>query len=185
MDSKDLQLIANKKHDLLHAAQEARKLSYSPYSKFRVGAALFTKWGEIILGANYENASYGGTVCAERTALAKALIRSDTLDVQEQNTARKIERGDIIAVAVASDLEGSCSPCGICRQVIREHCSLQARVLMVGCNWNKANAQQAVQGTVKDEGGKELNEPNVEVVTLEYLLPMSFGPEDLDKPRHT
>lgn len=58
-------------------------------------------------------------------------------------------------------------------------------MLMVGCNWNMANAQQAVQGTVKDEGGKELNEPNVEVVTLEYLLPMSFGPEDLDKPRHS
>ncbi|TKY87328.1 hypothetical protein EX895_004005 [Sporisorium graminicola] len=185
MDLKDLQLLANKKHDLLHAAQEARKLSYSPYSKFRVGAALLTKWGEIILGANYENASYGGTVCAERTALAKALIRSDQLDVAEQNSARKIERGDIIAVAVASDLEGSCSPCGFCRQVIREHCSLQARILMVGCNWSKASAAKTIQSTVKDEGGKELNEPNVEVVTLDYLLPMSFGPEDLDKPRHS
>lgn len=154
-------------------------------SKFRVGAALLTKWGEIILGANYENASYGGTVCAERTALAKALIRSDQLDVHEQNTGRKIERGDIIAVAVASDLEGSCSPCGICRQVIREHCSLQARILMVGCNWNKASAPQPTHDTLQDEGGKELNEPNVEVVTLEYLLPMSFGPEDLDKPRQS
>ena len=139
-------------------------------SKFRVGAALLTKWGEIILGANYENASYGGTVCAERTALAKALIRSDQLDVSEQNSARKIQRGDIIAV---------------CRQVIREHCSLNARILMVGCNWSKANAAQTIQGTVEDQGGKELNEPNVEVVTLEYLLPMSFGPEDLDKPRHS
>lgn len=154
-------------------------------SKFRVGAALLTKWGEVILGANFENASYGGTVCAERTALAKAIIRSDQLEVPEQNSARKIERGDIIAVAVASDLEGSCSPCGICRQVIRELCSLEARILMVGCKWSKASATQVLHGTVKDQGGKELNEPNVEVVTLEYLLPMSFGPEDLDKPRHS
>ncbi|SNX82927.1 related to CDD1 - cytidine deaminase [Melanopsichium pennsylvanicum] len=185
MDATDLSLLANKKHDLLHAAQEARKLSYSPYSKFRVGAALLTKWGEIILGANYENASYGGTVCAERTALAKALIRSDQLNVHEQNSARKIERGDIIAVAVASDLEGSCSPCGICRQAIREHCSLDTRILMVGSNWNRHNAEHVVQNLVKDEAGKELNEPNVQVVTLEYLLPMSFGPEDLDKPRQS
>ena len=149
-----------------------------------MGAALLTRWGEIILGANYENASYGGTVCAERTALAKAIIRSDSLDVPEQNSARKIGRGDIIAVAVASDLEGSCSPCGICRQVIREHCSLSARILMVGCKWSKDTAKK-MEGEVKDEGGKELEEPNVEAVTLDYLLPMSFGPEDLDKPRHT
>ncbi|PWY98521.1 cytidine deaminase [Testicularia cyperi] len=184
MDAKDLQLIASKKHELLHAAQEARKLSYSPYSKFRVGAALLTKWGEIILGANFENASYGGTVCAERTALAKALVRSSDLDVAEQGAGRKIERGDVIAVAVASDLEGSCSPCGICRQVIRELCSLHTRVLMVGCNWNKDNAASQPD-QVQDKAGKELNEPNVEVVTLEYLLPMSFGPEDLDKPRQS
>ncbi|GAC76889.1 cytidine deaminase [Moesziomyces antarcticus T-34] len=185
MDQQDLQLLATKKHELLHAAQEARKLSYSPYSKFRVGAALLTKWGEIILGANYENASYGGTVCAERTALAKALIRSDALDVPETGSGRKVSRGDIIGVAVASDLEGSCSPCGICRQVIREHCSLNARILMVGCNWSKATAQQPSPAAVTDQGGKELNEPNVEVVTLDYLLPMSFGPEDLDKPRQS
>ena len=146
---------------------------------------MLTKWGEIILGANYENASYGGTVCAERTALAKALIRSDQLDVTEQNSARRIQRGDIIAVAVASDLEGSCSPCGICRQVIREHCSLEARILMVGCNWSRANAALTIQATIQDQHGKELNEPNVQVVTLDYLLPMSFGPEDLVKPRHS
>ncbi len=62
---------------------------------------------------------------------------------------------------------------------------MQARILMVGCKWSKGNAAPPVEGDVKDEGGKELNEPNVEVVTLDYLLPMSFGPEDLDKPRHT
>ena len=149
-----------------------------------MGAALLTKWGEIILGANFENASYGGTVCAERTALAKALMRSEKLEVSETAAGRTVERGDIIAVAVASDLEGSCSPCGICRQVIRELCSLSTRILMVGCNWNKESAQ-ATSTSIQDQGGKEFNEPNVEVVTLEYLLPLSFGPEDLDKPRQS
>ncbi|EPQ32293.1 uncharacterized protein PFL1_00490 [Pseudozyma flocculosa PF-1] len=197
MDAADLRLIADKKHDLLEAAQEARKLAYAPYSKFRVGAALLLKWGEIILGANMENASYGGTVCAERTAIAKAMMRSTSLSVDEAASGRKVEAGDIIAVAVASDLEGSCSPCGFCRQVIREFCSVHTRVLMVGRNWSRQSAQSATgtapssqqqqqqQQQVEDRQGKEFDEANVECVTLDYLLPMSFGPEDLDKPRHT
>ncbi|KAN0066266.1 hypothetical protein ACQY0O_000360 [Thecaphora frezii] len=185
MDPEHLRTIAVKKHDLLEAAQEARNLAYSPYSKFRVGAALLLKWGEIILGANMENASYGGTVCAERTAIAKAIVRSSSLSVLEGGSGRKVERGDIIAVAVASDLEGRCSPCGFCRQVIREFCSLETRILMVGCNWSRETAHKpVVTDKVEDLQGKELNEPNVECVTLDYLLPMSFGPEDLVKPRH-
>lgn len=122
-------------------------------------------------------------MCAERTALAKALVRSNQLDVEEQGQGKTIQRGDIIAVAVASDLEGSCSPCGICRQVLRELCPLSARILMVGCKWNKDSAAMATQ--VSDQQGKELDEPHVQVVTLEYLLPLSFGPEDLDKPRQS
>ena len=151
-------------------------------SKFRVGAALLTRWGELILGANMENASYGGTVCAERTAIAKAMMRDDSVP---EASGRKVNRGDIIAVAVASDLEGSCSPCGFCRQVIREFCSLETRVLMVGCKWTRETAAPSPSGAVQDQQGKEFNEPHVESVTLNYLLPMSFGPEELDKPRQS
>ena len=59
---------------LKDAAESAKQFSYSPYSKFRVGAALLTKQGQIILGCNVENASYGGTICAERTAFVKAIV---------------------------------------------------------------------------------------------------------------
>ncbi|PWN52232.1 cytidine deaminase [Violaceomyces palustris] len=171
MELKHLQLISNKKAELLTAAQQARNLSYSPYSKFRVGASLLTKSGVIIQGANIENSSYGATVCAERTAFGKALMESHS-------------SGDFIAVAVASDLEGPCSPCGICRQVIREFCPLDVRVLMVGSGW-KVGREVAEQPELEDLGGKELEEEHVTCVTLQHLLPMSFGPDDLEKPRQS
>jgi cytidine deaminase len=72
---------------------QARKLSYSPYSKFRVGAAILCKNDEIILGANIENASYGGAICAERTALVKGMTSGQS-------------SGSFIAIAVSA---GECS----------------------------------------------------------------------------
>lgn len=77
-------------------------MSYSPYSKFRVGAALLTEDDQIIIGANIENASYGAAICAERTAMVKALTSGH----------KKFK-----AIGVASDLTTPCSPCGICRQL--------------------------------------------------------------------
>lgn len=80
----------------------ARNNSYSPYSKFRVGAAILTETGEIISGSNIENVSIGATICAERTAMVKA-VSSGILKFR--------------AIGVASDQAGPCSPCGICRQL--------------------------------------------------------------------
>jgi len=91
---------------LVQAAAKARQGSVSPYSKFKVGAALLTKSGEIIGGANVESASYGLTCCAERVALFKAL------------TGGKV---DFIAVAVVARCDGGPMPCGACRQLLREY----------------------------------------------------------------
>lgn len=89
---------------LLNIAKEASKNSYSPYSKFKVGCAVLCDNGEIYLGTNIENASYGLTICAERVAVFNAV----------SNGVRKIK-----AVAVYTDKK-DITPCGACRQVIFE-----------------------------------------------------------------
>ena len=93
---------------LLNAARKALQRAYAPYSKFRVGAAVLTADGEVFTGCNVENASYGLTICAERSAIFTAVA---------QTKAKKLE---IRAVAVVNGDELSCSPCGACRQVIFE-----------------------------------------------------------------
>ena len=98
--------MAINKNKLVQAAAKAREGSVSPYSKFKVGAALLTKAGEIIGGANVESASYGLTCCAERIALFKAL------------TDRK---KNFIAVAIVARCAGGPMPCGACRQLLREY----------------------------------------------------------------
>lgn len=90
---------------LIECAIEARQQSYSPYSNFAVGAAILCEDGTIYKGCNIENASYGLTNCAERTAIFKA--------VSEDH--RKFK-----ALAVVADTEGPCAPCGACRQVMNE-----------------------------------------------------------------
>jgi cytidine deaminase len=94
------------KNKLIQAAAKAREGSVSPYSKFKVGAALLTKAGDIIGGANVESASYGLTCCAERVALFKALTGG---------------RKKFIAVAVVARCDGGPMPCGACRQLLREY----------------------------------------------------------------
>lgn len=94
--------------ELYASASSARALSYSPYSKFRVGCSFLLQDGSYIRGANVENASYGGCICAERTALLKI--------VTDGNGPK--DRG-FIALAVAADIDAPCTPCGICRQFIR------------------------------------------------------------------
>lgn len=92
---------------LIESAIEAKKFSYSPYSKFRVGAALLTEDDELITGCNVENASYGLTICAERVAIFKAYSEGK----------RKFK-----AIAISSDDKNFCPPCGACRQIIWELC---------------------------------------------------------------
>ena len=90
-------------HQLVAAAQTARKQAYAPYSNYAVGAAVLTDNGDIILGCNVENASYGGTICAERVALTAAIAQG---------------KRDLRAIAVVT-VDGA-SPCGFCRQVMIE-----------------------------------------------------------------
>jgi len=92
---------------LLEAAKAAAKNAHAPYSNFKVGAALLTTDGQIFSGCNVENASYGMTNCAERTAIFSA--------VADQGPTMEIK-----AIAVLNALGGPCSPCGACRQVIYE-----------------------------------------------------------------
>jgi len=99
--------------ELAKAALEARNLSYSPYSGFRVGAALVCKDGQIYTGANIENAAYSPTNCAERTAFFKAVM-----DGHQRGFSA------IFIAGGANDAPADfCPPCGVCRQVMREFCN--------------------------------------------------------------
>jgi cytidine deaminase len=95
------------KNQLLAAARQALISAYAPYSNFRVGAAVLTQSGRIFAGCNVENVSYGLSMCAERNAIASAVLAEgdDTI---------------IKAIAVVNDRNIPCSPCGACRQVIWE-----------------------------------------------------------------
>lgn len=91
---------------LIKKAKEARENAYAPYSKFKVGAAVMDASGEIFTGCNIENASYGLTNCAERTAIFKAVSAGST---------------DLRMIALIADIaDDVCTPCGACRQVIAE-----------------------------------------------------------------
>ncbi len=132
--------------ELCRAALDAMTYAYVPYSKHTVGAALLTPDGKIYKGCNIENAAYGPTNCAERTAVFKAVSEGDR---------------SFSAIAICGGLEGKVEgifpPCGVCRQVLREFCSLDMPVLLVSSS-----------------------EPlRYERLTLGALLPYSFGPENL------
>lgn len=88
---------------MLEQAVVAREYAYSPYSKYKVGAALLTKSGKIFSGCNIENVGHTATICAERTAIFKAISEGET---------------EFEAIAIATENGGP--PCGVCRQVIRE-----------------------------------------------------------------
>ena len=105
---------------LIQAALDARAAAYAPYSCYTVGAALLTAEGEIYTGGNIENASYGATNCAERTAIFRAVSQG---------------RRKFSAIAVAGGMEGCAPeeyayPCGICRQVMQEFAGKGFRVLV-------------------------------------------------------
>jgi cytidine deaminase len=92
---------------LLASARDILRRAYAPYSGFKVGAAILTDEGKIFTGCNVENASYGLTICAERSAIFSAVINSAI-------------KPTLRAVAVVNEQEVPCSPCGACRQVISE-----------------------------------------------------------------
>ena len=100
--------------DLVRIASLARQRAYAPYSKYRVGAAIRTRRGKVTAGANVENASYGLTVCAERTAAFAAVNAGDK---------------QFDAIAIVIDDERLPTPCGACRQVLAEF-SPEMRVIL-------------------------------------------------------
>jgi cytidine deaminase len=112
---------------LVAAARDARERAIAPYSGFRVGAALLTATGEVVLGCNIENATYGLTTCAERVALLKALSdghRAFTM------------------IAVVADTDAPTPPCGPCRQLLWEYCG-DIPVVMANLTEVKATLQLA------------------------------------------
>ena len=136
--------------ELVKAAIKAAANAYAPYSNFHVGAALLLHDGSIVTGANFENASYGMTLCAETVAIAKA------------NSDGQLKQ--IVAIAVAGGLEGQVAmgtepitPCGRCRQILKEVADLTENDILVHC----AHAS------------------GFETYTLSQLLPHGFGPASL------
>lgn len=109
MDNKELAL----------KAVEAKSKAFANFSNFHVGAALLTDNNELYLGANIENSSYSLTICAERTAVFQAVLDGH----------RKFK-----AIAIASDFEGYCPPCGACRQVLMDLCGKELDVIMINKN---------------------------------------------------
>ena len=132
---------------LIEQAIEARSLAYAPYSHFQVGAALLTKQGKVYKGCDIENAAYTPSNCAERTAIFKAVSEGER---------------EFAAIAIVGSMEGESNtlptgPCGVCRQVMAEFCSLDMPVIIA-----KSPADYIT-------------------MTLGELLPLSFGPANLHK----
>lgn len=100
---------------LIEEAKAAREKAYVPYSKFKVGAALYTVDGKVYHGCNIENAAYSVTICAERTALFKAYSEGATA---------------FSKLVVVADTKRPVSPCGACRQVISELCPKDMKVVL-------------------------------------------------------
>ena len=138
--------------DLMQKAFEARRRAYAPYSRFAVGAALLCAGGRVFIGCNIENAAHSPGLCAERAAVAAAVMAGGGRQYLE-----------FISIAVAGGPEdggssGFCFPCGVCRQVLREFCRPDFRILLA-------------------KGSPDAFE--TAEYTLEELLPHGFGPENL------
>lgn len=131
---------AEEREHMLDLAYEAMARAYTPYSHFQVGACLKGESGKYYLGCNIENASYTPTNCAERTAVFKAVSEGE----------RSFE-----SIVIVCSGKNPASPCGVCRQVMREFCKDDMPVVFAD------------------------GERNFIESTLGELLPHSFGPEDL------
>ena len=125
---------------LFDAAKKVRELAHVPYSKFKVGAAILTENDRIVVGCNVENAAYPQTQCAEASAIGNMISQGEK---------------KIVEVLVIGSGNLLCSPCGGCRQRLREFASLKTPIHMCDTNGHQ------------------------KTLTLEELLPESFGPENL------
>lgn len=133
--------------ELIHRAILMQQMAYTPYSHFKVGAALLAADGTIYGGCNIENAAYTPTNCAERTAFFKAVSEGQR---------------SFVAIAIVGGMNGEirdyCPPCGVCRQVMMEFCSPKKFLIILA-----------------------KSEEDYWVYTLDEVLPMGFGPSDLEK----
>ena len=134
---------------LLGAAKEVMENAYNPYSRYFVGAALLAKDGEIITGSNFENASYGHTICAERSAL----VHANALGIREFTAIAIIARGEDF------NTESPTGPCGACRQMLFEASQISGKDLEVIMS--------------NSDGSKVI------IMKISELLPLAFGPKDL------
>jgi cytidine deaminase len=139
---------------LITAAREAARKAYAPYSRFGVGAAVLLIDGSVVTGANFENASYGLSLCAETVALATVSSAGRLGDV----LAIGVIGGTMDAAGIARGLT-PVGPCGRCRQVINEAAQVGDRDVVVWCGAAEGDA--------------------VERHLLSELLPHAFGPRDL------
>lgn len=114
--------------DLIEAARRVRQHAYAPYSRFRVGAALETESGAVYAGANFENASYGATICAERAAVAAMIAAGEKR---------------IVRVAVYAEGPELSMPCGMCRQVLAEF-GRDAEVIVAGPSGTRTGSLAAL-----------------------------------------
>ena len=141
---------------LMRTAIQAREFSYSPYSNFRVGAALLCKDGRVYTGCNMENAAYTPGICAERTAIYKAVREG-----QREFLAIAIAGGPAEVNAEEAG-KGGClpltAPCGVCRQVMAEFCDPESFRIILGTG-----------------------EEELQSYLLKELLPLSFGPDNLHR----
>ncbi len=131
---------------LLLAASAAKEKAYNPYSHFFVGAALLTEEGDIVTGCNYESASFGATICAERAALVNANTRG----------FRRFKALAITARGETTDTIEVCAPCGVCRQLLAEAAELSGGDL--ACYLSNTTMSKVV------------------MTSLSELLPLAFGP---------
>jgi cytidine deaminase len=141
---------------LIASAYRARKNSYSPYSNYPVGAALLCSDGSIYTGCNIENAAYSPGNCAERTAVFKAVSQG---------------KRDFKAVAIVGG-KTLTSPCGVCRQVLREFVNPEAfEVIMTAYDEKTAELLEKTE---------DIQFIDYKIMTLEQLFPVSFGPDNLN-----
>lgn len=131
--------------ELIEQAKQARKQSYSPYSGFAVGAALLAESGRVYLGCNIESAALSPTVCAERVAFFRAIADGE----------RAFSAIAVVGAPRGEEPRSACPPCGVCRQVMAEHC-----------------AKSSFRILLEDGGG-------IRSYTLGELYPEGFYPEKI------
>ena len=113
--------------NLIELAMKAREKAHAPYSHFAVGAALLTKEGQVYTGCNIENASYGATNCAERTAIFKAVSEG----------AKEFIKIAIVGGKAGEEITEYAYPCGVCRQVMAEFCDVKEMTVLIAKSENE------------------------------------------------